>query len=100
MESSNSLVDIAGRVLIKLFIVAEDYDGNIDRAKNGELVSLLEQATFALEESTVRLSQPPTCIAYSVSNPKGLPVLQARMVYVLRVLGTNRRLTRSGSYHP
>jgi len=67
--------------------MAEDYDSNIDRAENGELVSLLEQATFALEKSTVRLSQPPNPIAFSVSIPKRLPVLLVRMVYVWRVLG-------------
>lgn len=32
--------------------MTEDDDGNIDRAEDGELVRLLEQATFAFEEST------------------------------------------------
>lgn len=32
--------------------MTEDDNGNIDRAKDGELVRLLEQATFAFKEST------------------------------------------------
>jgi hypothetical protein len=30
--------------------VAKDDDGDIDRTKNGQLVSLLEQTTLSLEE--------------------------------------------------
>ena len=34
--------------------MAKDNDSDIDRAEDGELVSLLEQAAFTLEESTER----------------------------------------------
>ena len=37
--------------------MAKDNDRNIDGAKDGELVSLLEEATFALEEGARRECQ-------------------------------------------
>jgi hypothetical protein len=51
LVSGNEVAHIARGVLINLLVVAEDEDGDIDRAQDGELVSLLEQATLALEES-------------------------------------------------
>lgn len=48
--ATDGLIDIARRELIQLLVVAEDYDGNIDGAENGELVSLFEKTTFALEK--------------------------------------------------
>jgi hypothetical protein len=46
----NEVAHIARGVLINLLVVAEDEDGDVYRAQDGELMSLLEQATFALEE--------------------------------------------------
>lgn len=37
-------------VLIEFLVVAENDNGDIDGTKNGQLMSLLEQSTFALEE--------------------------------------------------
>jgi hypothetical protein len=34
--------------------MAKDNDGDIDGTKNGQLVSLLEQSTFSLEECPAR----------------------------------------------
>jgi len=41
---------VTGRVLVKFLVVTEDDDRNIDGTKNRQLVSLLEQTTFALKE--------------------------------------------------
>jgi hypothetical protein len=48
--SSQDLPNITTRVFIQLLIISKDYDRDIDRAENGELMRLLEQAAFALEE--------------------------------------------------
>lgn len=53
LKSADSIVYVAGRVFIQLLVVSKDDDSNINGAEDGELVSLLEQAAFALEESTV-----------------------------------------------
>lgn len=37
-------------VLIEFLVMAENDNGDIDGTKNGQLMSLLEQSTFALEE--------------------------------------------------
>jgi hypothetical protein len=42
LVASDGLVDVAGGELIELLVVAEDDDGNVDRAEHGELMSLLE----------------------------------------------------------
>lgn len=51
--SPDGFVDVAGRELVQLLIVAEDYHGNVDGAEDGELVRLLEQATLALEKGAI-----------------------------------------------
>ena len=56
LVSTNIFIDIAGREFIELLIVAEDDDGNIDGAEDGQLMGLFEQAGFALEESAVEVS--------------------------------------------
>ena len=43
-------MNIAGRELVKLLVVAKDNDGDIDGAEYTQLVSLLEQAAFSLQE--------------------------------------------------
>jgi hypothetical protein len=48
--ATDGLVDVARGELVQLLVVAEDDDGNIDRAENGELVGLLEEAAFALQK--------------------------------------------------
>jgi hypothetical protein len=50
--SSQDLSNITTRVFVQLLIISKDYDGDIDRAENGELMRLLEQAAFALEEGS------------------------------------------------
>lgn len=49
---TDGLVDVTRRELIQLLVVAEDDDGNVDRAEHRELVGLLEQAAFALQEGS------------------------------------------------
>lgn len=44
---------VTRRVLIEFLVSAKDNDGDIDRTKNGQLVRLLEQSTFSLEECPV-----------------------------------------------
>lgn len=51
MKPPNRLVDIARGVLIELLVVPKDDDCYIDGAKYGQLMSLLEETTLALEES-------------------------------------------------
>ena len=48
LVSGNEFAHVGRRVLVYLLIVAKDKDGNIDRAEDRELVSLLEQAALAL----------------------------------------------------
>lgn len=48
--SCDQLSHVARRVLVQLLVLAEDEDGDIDRAKDGELMCLLEKTTFALQE--------------------------------------------------
>lgn len=50
MVPANRLVDVAGREFVELLVVAEDDDGHVDGAEHRELVRLLEEAAFALEE--------------------------------------------------
>jgi hypothetical protein len=51
--SSQDLSNITTRVFVQLLVISKDYDRDIDRAENGELMRLLEQAAFALEEGSV-----------------------------------------------
>ncbi len=44
---------IGRRVLVELLVITKDEDGDIDRAKHGELMSLLEETAFALQECSV-----------------------------------------------
>jgi hypothetical protein len=47
----NQIAHICRGVLVQLLVVAENEDGDVDRAENGKLVSLLEETTLALQES-------------------------------------------------
>lgn len=49
-----NLSNITTRVLVQLFVVAKDDNRDVDGAQNGELMCLLEQAAFALEERSAR----------------------------------------------
>lgn len=48
--ATESIVHVTRGVLIEFLVVAENDNGDIDGTKNGQLMSLLEQSTFALEE--------------------------------------------------
>ena len=48
--AANGLVDVARGKLVQLLVVAEDDDCDVDGAEDRELVRLLEQAAFALQE--------------------------------------------------
>lgn len=48
------LTHVCGGVLVQLLVAAEDKDGDVDRAEDGELVRLLEQAALSLEKGAVR----------------------------------------------
>ena len=54
MVSCQDLSNITTRVFVQLLVIAKDYDRDIDGTENGKLMRLLEQATFALEERSVR----------------------------------------------
>ena len=56
MISSQDLSNITTRVFVQLLIISKDYDRDIDRAENRELMRLLEQAALALEEGSVETS--------------------------------------------
>jgi hypothetical protein len=50
LKAADDVVDVVGGVLIQLLVVAEDDDGDIDGAEDGEFVGLFEETTLALEE--------------------------------------------------
>lgn len=50
LEATDGLVDVAGRKLIELLVVAKDDDSDVDGAEDAQLVCLLEQAAFTLQE--------------------------------------------------
>lgn len=50
MVSCHDILHISTRVFVQLLVVPEYDDCHIDRAKDGKLMRLLEQTTFALEE--------------------------------------------------
>lgn len=50
LEPRDDVVDVRRGVLVELLVVSEDDDGDIDRAEDGKLMRLLEQAAFAFEE--------------------------------------------------
>lgn len=47
----NRLIDVSGRILIQLFIMPKDNDSHFHAAQHAQLVRLLEEPAFALEES-------------------------------------------------
>lgn len=53
MISVERVTDLTGRVLVEFLVVAKDNDGDIDRAEHGELMSLLEETTLALQKCAV-----------------------------------------------
>jgi len=55
--SADRLVNIARGKLVELLVVAEDYDGDIDRAQHRQLVSFLEEASLAFEKGAGRVRQ-------------------------------------------
>jgi uncharacterized membrane protein YebE (DUF533 family) len=50
---ANRFVDIARGKFVELLVVAEDDDGHVDGAEHRELMRLLEETAFALEEGAV-----------------------------------------------
>lgn len=54
MVSCDEVPHVSTRVLVQLFIVAKDEDGDVDRAENGELMCLLEKTALALQKGTVK----------------------------------------------
>lgn len=48
--ATESLVHVTRGILIKFLVMAKDDNGDIDGTKDGQLMSLLEQSTFSLEE--------------------------------------------------
>jgi hypothetical protein len=53
--SLQDLSNISRRILVELLVVSEDYDCDIHRAEDGKLMRLLEQSTFAFQESAVEV---------------------------------------------
>ena len=53
LEAADGLVDVVRREFVQLLVVAEDDDGDLDLAQDGQLVGLFEQAAFALEKGAV-----------------------------------------------
>jgi hypothetical protein len=53
LVSRQDLSNVTTRIFVQLLIIPKDYDRDIDRAEDGKLMRLLEQATFALEERSV-----------------------------------------------
>ncbi len=55
--ATESLVHVTRGVLIEFLVVTENDNGDIDGTKNGQLMGLLEQSTFTLEECPMTESQ-------------------------------------------
>lgn len=53
MVSRQDLSDITTRVFVQLLVVPKDYNRDIDRTQDGELMCLLEQSSFALEKRSI-----------------------------------------------
>jgi hypothetical protein len=51
--STDHVVDVSRGELVELLVVAEDDDGNIDGAQDGQLMRFLEQTTFAFEKRAI-----------------------------------------------
>ena len=73
-----NFTNITGRVLIQLLVVPKYDDCNINGAKNGELMRLLKEATFALQKGSAKA------------------LLSAN----IRVMECAMKHTPSDSYHP
>jgi hypothetical protein len=71
--SANRLVDISRRELVKLLIVTEDDDRDINLAEDRKFVRLLEEASLSLEESPIylvsikKLTECDSCIRWNQS---------------------------------
>lgn len=50
------LAHVIGGVLEELFIVAEDDDGDINRAEDGEFMGFFEEAAFSFDEGSIWLA--------------------------------------------
>jgi hypothetical protein len=50
---ANRLIDVARRKLVQLLVVPKDDDGHVDRAQHRELMRLLKEPAFALQERAV-----------------------------------------------
>jgi len=50
LVSSQSLIDIAGRELVELFVMPKNDHCNVDRAQHRQLVRFLEEAALSFEE--------------------------------------------------
>jgi hypothetical protein len=55
--SRQNLSYITTRVFVQLLVIAKYDDRDIDGAEDGQLMRLLEQTAFALEESSVDVSK-------------------------------------------
>jgi len=56
LVAADGLVDVARRELVELLVVAEDDDGDVDRAQHRQLVGLFEQTTLALQKGAAGAS--------------------------------------------
>lgn len=52
--SADELVHVGRGVFVELLVVAEDEDGDVDGAEDGELVRLLEETALALEKGSAQ----------------------------------------------
>ena len=50
LKAPDYLIDVGRGVLVELLIVPEDDNGDVDGTQDGQLMRLLEQAAFPLEE--------------------------------------------------
>lgn len=48
--ATESLVHVTRGVLVEFLVMTKDDNGDIDGTKNGQLMGLLKQSTFSLEE--------------------------------------------------
>lgn len=72
LKPPDDLVDVRGRILVELLIVAKDNNSDVDGTQDGQLVRLLEQAAFALEEGDAAVAVVSNCRSTMVSQGPSL----------------------------
>ena len=98
LEAADDLVDVGGGVLVQLLVVAEDDDGDVDGAEDGELVGLLEEAALALEEGDGTIGARDVSIVDRWGGGRGRG--EWRQGVPIAIIADGLDLSRASAPHP